>query len=71
MKPTPDDNEASLLALKRLNWTRGRGDIIATRRFLDGRCEADRKGQYFTDTIKFRVDYEKRRVFALRSSRKF
>ena len=60
-------------ALDRLNYRRGKGSIKAVRLFLDGTGEADRKGQYFADTIKFKTLWngENVRVFALGSSQKW
>lgn len=59
-------------ALNAINWNRGRGDITAIRLSPDGTGQADRKGQYFRDTIKFRIETRKGgrvRVFALGTSR--
>ena len=57
--------------LSLLNHRRGKGQIKTVRLFGDGRGEAERKGQCFLDTIKFRVETRKDgyRVFALGSSK--
>lgn len=72
MKTPPTRAELARQALSSLNACRGRGDVVSVRVFLDGTGEADRQGQYFSDTIRFRTETTKRgklRVFALGSSR--